>query len=298
MSQPLLSIIVPFYGNADRHLLERCLESFKRQKIAEEKLEVLVVDGDSLGNARNRGIDQARGKYLLFIDADDYLFDNKLLLCLHSLEKQNADLLAFAHKRVCGDLHKSLHLPQPLKEDHYKIAADYSANNNFLYTAWGYIMRKDLLDRHQIRFREGVYHEDEFFTTSVFYYANYTIITDLVVYAYSKQVGSILHTIDEESRKKRIADFKTALFDVSNFLNTNAVADEVLLPYWDTRLLALHRKKAFLTIDYVVQLFRNRCTLRFIYKELCYLKRASLLPLSGKVYSWKYCIARVLSHLI
>lgn len=57
-------------------MLERCIASIRNQGMETEDYEILIEDdnGKGLGGARNIGIGKARGEYLLFIDADDYLF--------------------------------------------------------------------------------------------------------------------------------------------------------------------------------------------------------------------------------
>ena len=73
---PFISIIIPFYGTADPGLLQRCLDSIRRQGMEEGSYEIIVVDdnGKGLGGARNQGIRQATGTYLMIVDADDNLF--------------------------------------------------------------------------------------------------------------------------------------------------------------------------------------------------------------------------------
>ena len=101
---PILSIIIPFYGTADKTLLERCLNSIRTQNISQEKYELIIADSNGkdlgAGAARNNGIRQANGEYLLFVDADDYLFPNSLLHCLTFLEKEHPDILSFKFQKV------------------------------------------------------------------------------------------------------------------------------------------------------------------------------------------------------
>ena len=103
MSNPFLSVVIPTYNRAEK--LDRCLESLKRQDLAQESFEVLVVDDGSIdstpgilekwrgewsrlkifqqknagqGIARNKGIKEARGQVILFIGDDIYGSENFL----------------------------------------------------------------------------------------------------------------------------------------------------------------------------------------------------------------------------
>ena len=89
---PLISVIVPVYNNADH--LKDCIQSLKAQSY--DNLELIFVNDGSTDNsaeilqkeesirlinkenggaasARNRGIDEASGEYITFVDADDYI---------------------------------------------------------------------------------------------------------------------------------------------------------------------------------------------------------------------------------
>ena len=68
---PILSIIIPFYGTADKTLLERCLNSIRTQNISQEKYELIIADSNGkdlgAGAARNNGIRQANGEYTFLL---------------------------------------------------------------------------------------------------------------------------------------------------------------------------------------------------------------------------------------
>ena len=116
----ILSIVVPCY-NSEEHI-ERCLNSLINQNLNEQDYEIIVINDGStdnskkhvenikknhknirlyyqenkgLGAVRNRGMEIAKGKYIYFIDSDDYLAYNTLGAIVDCLIKFNLDLIGF-----------------------------------------------------------------------------------------------------------------------------------------------------------------------------------------------------------
>ena len=141
---PFISIIIPFYGTADPVLLQRCLDSIRRQGMEEGSYEIIVVDdnGKGLGGARNQGIRQATGTYLMFVDADDYLFPN-LSYCFPYLLKYTPDVCSF---QMC-EVNRPGVIPQSFnyKWEVYESGAEYMSKNNFMGTAWWHFFSRSFL---------------------------------------------------------------------------------------------------------------------------------------------------------
>jgi hypothetical protein len=123
-SAPTVSVCVPVYNNAST--LSRCLDSVLAQEGVD--FEVLVVDDDSsddsaaiataalkpvhrlvrnsprlgLAGNHNRCLDLARGKYIQFVHADDWLLPGALQTLAHELDESNAGM-AWAPRRVVTD---------------------------------------------------------------------------------------------------------------------------------------------------------------------------------------------------
>jgi glycosyltransferase involved in cell wall biosynthesis len=122
-----LSIIVPFY-NVEAYI-ERCLISLVVQDISEDEYEIICInDGSSdksaeivenlqkefanivlidqknqgVSRARNNGIKMAKGRYLLFIDSDDYVDVNSLYRILENADKREAEVsfLGLTHRSI------------------------------------------------------------------------------------------------------------------------------------------------------------------------------------------------------
>lgn len=119
------SVIIPVY-NA-KETLRRCLDSLVRQQFSDYEL-LLINDGSTDGSdaicreyastyscvryfakenggvssARNLGLEQAKGEYILFVDSDDYVSEDYFALLSHTLESNAVDLLMFGYRNFGG----------------------------------------------------------------------------------------------------------------------------------------------------------------------------------------------------
>lgn len=123
-----LSVVIPVY-NLEGYV-ERCIRSIENQDISSDSYEIICVNDGStdkspdiiktlqkefdnivlinqnnqgVSMARNNGINKARGKYLMFVDADDYIVENSLSKILQSAEKFNSQVLFFGYTVILED---------------------------------------------------------------------------------------------------------------------------------------------------------------------------------------------------
>ena len=188
----LLTFILPHY-NLQRELLQRCIASIVAQGIPAEDYEILVVDdgsdvppewvGESFGQqnvrlimashggpgaARNRGLAEARGEYIQFVDADDSLVPDAFAACVEMLRNEKPDILQHGY-RVCHTEEQMMRrVSQRTRLRRYASGAEYVSRNNLSGCPWMYIFRKDIVDSHNIKFAERVMHEDEDFNTKIY----------------------------------------------------------------------------------------------------------------------------------
>ena len=207
----LLTFILPHY-NLQRELLQRCIASIVAQGITAEDYEILVVDdgsdvppewvGESFGQqnvrlimashggpgaARNRGLAEARGEYIQFVDADDSLVPGAFGACVEMLRNENPDILQHGYRECCTEEQMMQGVQQRTGWRRYASGAEYVSRNNLSGCPWMYIFRKDIVDSHNIKFAEGVMHEDEDFNTKIYYYGKSLIVCNNVVYNYFKR---------------------------------------------------------------------------------------------------------------
>lgn len=304
----LLTIIIPHY-NLPRPLLERCLESVKSQHLSTSELEVLIIDDESenpplwvkdmfpefqlictkhggLGSARNVGMSKASGEYLFFLDSDDFLKPESLKKCFDILKESRPDILRFRWRKTDGTEEGG---STALRA--YPSGATYMARHNLSAMACIYLFRRDLIEKHPIKFQTGVYHEDEEFTTRLHYHAESLIDSDIIVYHYYVRPDSITQDCDSHKKETRWRDILSVLQRIKSF------RDAIYPVANSMQRQGIDRKLTFLTVDTIlntIYLGKNWADLH----KLCHttLSELGLYPLPRRNYSLKYTLFRLLCN--
>lgn len=176
-----LSIIVPVY-NVDAYL-EKCLHSLVHQSLDSSKYEVIIVNDGSpdksqeiidrfaieypnvrayqkenggLSDARNYGIEKAKGKYLAFIDSDDYVREDMFELMLTKAYEEDFDMVVCDFIEIYDD-HEVICSSQ-INHDIMNINELKKTMCNIYPSAWNKIYKRSLFAN--IRFKKGVWFED------------------------------------------------------------------------------------------------------------------------------------------
>lgn len=230
----LLSIIVPVY-NVEKYL-RKCVDSLLTQDLPPEEYEIILVDDGStdqsgticdeyaaghpivkamhqqnggLSAARNSGVAVAQGRYVQFVDSDDYLEPNVLKTLVEKMETDQLDVLRFNYRNV----NERYEVIEPNKDP--KRWVNYSSEVcdglTFLNERLGpacyacqFMARRELLT--DCRFKEGIYFEDTEWTPRMIIKAQRAASTDLMVYNYLFREGSITLSVDEVKKRKVLAD--------------------------------------------------------------------------------------------
>ena len=254
--QPQVSIIVPAY-NVENYI-ERCLNSLVNQtfkdievitindgstdkslelinKYAKEDIRVSVIDlGDEgVSYCRNLGIEKANGKYIMFVDSDDWIDSNMIEAMYKKAEENNLDLVMCSYIREFKDhsKEKRFNLPEEIiyKEDKVKnellrklvgpVKEELSNPEmlDALGTVWGKLYRADILKENKLKFvdlSEIGSAEDTLFNIFTFNYLKKVMFLNKSMYHYwrdnPKSVTSQYNPKLKEQRKvffKYISDF-------------------------------------------------------------------------------------------
>jgi CDP-glycerol glycerophosphotransferase len=224
MSGPVLSVVVPVHGVEP--YLRQCLDSILREAGAD--VEVVAVDDVSpdgcpaildeaaatdprvrvlhlpvnagLSGARNAGLDAATGRYVWFVDADDWLPAGSVPAVLAALRADDPDVLLLDHVRVhepdgrvALDPHSRLLRgvtgAAPLGERPALLAAQHAA--------WNKVIRRSALLASGIRFQPGWY-EDGPFSHALLIALGPIAVLDRVCYHYRQRAeGAITRTVSD-----------------------------------------------------------------------------------------------------
>lgn len=235
MSNIKVSVIVPVY-NAERHL-GKCVESILNQTLKEFEL-IIINDGSTdssyelckkyavkderivlldqknsgVSVARNRGLDIAKGEYIYFIDADDYIEKNTLEILYNRAIASNSDIVVFGYKTISENsvyVEKVSDCEYTIQEflAHY---GDFIISSSILGAIWNKIYKRETIN--DIRFIEGIkHHEDLFFVQDVLRKCKLVSMQGDLYYNYINNDGSAsrrhienLFEIFLESHKKSI----------------------------------------------------------------------------------------------
>lgn len=230
-----ISVIVPIY-NVEQYL-ERCLLSIKNQIFSAGAYEVILVDDGSTDNsskiakrfveednskfvlvyqknqglsgARNRGILQASGKYICFVDSDDYLEPVYLQTMYEHAEKNNADLVFSDFRSVDeqGRVIREICEDSFVEEENYSIftRADLLLIQN---AAWNKLYKRSIVIEHDLLFELNVWYEDLRFVKKYLAVCERCVHCEKILYNYVLRSGSIMNSIGSERNIEIISAIK------------------------------------------------------------------------------------------
>lgn len=234
----IVSVIVPVY-NVERYLWQ-CIQSILLQSY--DNLEIILVDDGSpdncgkmcdefaatdirikvihkqnggLSDARNVGIEMATGKYITFVDSDDYIMPDMINRLLNVAKNENVDIVQCGYRRTKNNFYTEKSFGQ-VTNSKYIVYSDnkmtaYLKDCIITTVTWGKIYKTSLFDK--IRFPKGRLHEDVFTTYKIIHEAHTVAIIDYVGYIYRINENSItaapfsLKKMDSIYGKLKQADF-------------------------------------------------------------------------------------------
>lgn len=216
------SVIVPVY-NAEK-TLRRCVESVIKQPFSDYEL-ILINDGSldksgemcadfasrfsqvkyidkengGVSSARNAGLEAASGKYILFLDSDDFVADNYFEALNEMTEKNDCDMYMFSC-RLSGGENEEIRLDKNAvyKGENYFNELSRAVKDRRINPPVQKVFLKDITEKIHLRFSNEIYiGEDQLFCLTYALYAESLCTLDKILYNVSLENG------DSLSRKRR-----------------------------------------------------------------------------------------------
>lgn len=254
---PFFSIVLPIY-NVEKYL-NRCIESIEHQNFSDYEI-ILVDDGSEdkcyelcenwrkkdvrikvihkenagLGFARNTGLEAATGKYIFFIDSDDYILPYTLKNIYKRIKEEKIDAVFFGFNRIDKNGKCVFKLKPSPEKTYYSdpeeiknvlfpefIARDprTGISRNLRISAWNCCINLEFLRNNNIKFvseREYI-SEDIYFYIELFAKLQRVIIISDVFYCYCQNEGSLTFSYKHD-RFMKLKDFYQKVTSLSNEL--------------------------------------------------------------------------------
>lgn len=274
------SFVIPHKNLPD--LLERCINSIPQR----DDTEIIVVDDNSdpnkvdfknfpgskrrdvkiiynterggAGRARNIGLENAKGKWLLFADCDD-TYTEDLNAFLNSHVDSKADVVYFKANLINT-------IDQKVRHSHMNIFIDRFLNKKGnledikfgAWEPWNKLINRALIVANNIRFDEISSSNDKMFSLRLGCYVRNIEVSPEILYNYILRKGSIVHS----AREKRFLNSFNTIIDQNSLYHEQGYIRKVFIPFF------LFRSKKYIDRD-------------ILKKYKSYLKKYKASPLEG-----------------
>lgn len=305
----IISVIIPVYNV--QSYLHTCVDSVLAQTYP--NLQIILVDDGSvdgsgaicdqyadrdariqvihkanggLSDARNAGLEVAGGKYISFVDADDYLAPDMIGKLWQKAEAEQADMVLCGYALVddAGSCQ-----PEEIDSGSYPVWPEtafwnyyYQVDSALCVVAWNKIYRRELFDG--LAYEKGRYHEDEFMLDQLLSRCRQVSCVPEPLYYYRQRTGSIMHN--------RTVTAHLDLIDALLIRSANALQAQryghvvYALQMVFEEMLAVHAKQGELTVEMREQYRRDKRQFTAMYG------RAAMRSLKGlaALHIWLYII--------
>lgn len=214
--EPLISVIIPVY-NVEK-FIERCLKSILKQDyqnieiiavddgstdnsgkvcdmIASEdnRVKVLHISNGGAGQARNIGIEQANGDFIMFMDSDDYLLEGCLTRMLLLAIEKELDMVQCSYVK---GYEESCEKKIEIGEELILTTNEAFRTRKINICVWAKLCKKEIVK--DLRYPPKSLFDDEFFTYKMIYAAKRIGFIDEPYYYYYQSDNSIMRSQKKE----------------------------------------------------------------------------------------------------
>lgn len=242
-----ISVVIPVY-NVENYL-KKCLDSVVNQKFYdfevvivndgstdnsykiineyEEKynnLKVINTPNKGLSAARNTGLDNSSGKYIVFVDSDDYISEDYLKDLYNCIVKDDSDIAICSFERVTeeNNLRENINLDSNKVYSNLEILKEILRGKLQCY-AWNKMYKKSLFLNNNLRYPPGMLYEDIAIFVELVISSKSMVFINKPLYKYRIREGSITNV----RGKKAAEHFNYAIDRVNNIVMKNNLFEKV-----------------------------------------------------------------------
>lgn len=310
-----ISILVPVYNAEDE--IEKCLESLFNQTDKDEIEIVIVNDGstdnsekaikeyikkhkenniiryyskenEGIAKTRNFAIDKSNSKYVLFVDADDYI-DEQTVEKLKPYIERNIDLIKFKLQRVDDNNNILEKVDGPVFEETTGEEAftKMYGEDILIDSPCVYLMKKELFTKNNFKFKR-TYHEDFGLIPFIILAAKTAVSTPYYLYQYVQSSNSITRNEDYIKTIKKMDDvlghYDNMIETIQNMNLKEKTKENVKIYYTNAIILKLENLKAKDKDKYIKEIKKRKMYSNIKVRSLKQLIKKILLRINVKLY--------------
>lgn len=253
------SVIKQTYTNLEIILVDdgspdNCGEICEEYKKKDSRIKVIHKENGGLSDARNKGIDVATGKYVTFIDSDDFIEKNYVEFLYNLIQKYNADISIGSHKIIYNNIIIDKSTYKEFSENSEKILEKILYDDGVDLSAWGKLYKIKLFDG--IRFPKGRLYEDSATIYKLIHLANVIAVSSRPIYNYVMRNNSISQ-----------GDFNLKKMEL--ITSTNEMTDFIKKEYPNLEM-ACNRRMMWAYLSTLSQLSKSKKRNKEVEKQLLY----------------------------
>lgn len=296
-----LSIIVPVY-NTEKYL-HRCIESLLDQDLSPDEYEIILIDDGStdsspkicdeyaekypqiktshqenrgVSTSRNLGIENAGGKYIAFVDSDDWVERKSLVQILNECERKNLDVCIYKMTVETVKGEKAVAYNHNFENGKIYIGKDVIIGGFCIGSACIATFSRAFLNSNKVRFKEGMqYSEDVLFVTATLAKAERVSFLAIAPYRYAYNGSSMTNSIDrQKSKVMSVVEFSLELQRIANVSKDNQLSEYI------------NRWINSIVLGQIVSLRSNE-NRTLLMPFIDYAHKNGAYPIKGRTLSWK-----------
>lgn len=198
IEESIVSILEQTYDNLEIIIIndgsiDNTFSIIKRYASSDNRIKVINQENSGQSVARNKGLNEATGKYIYFFDADDFLQKEAIFELVNKMQQFDADMITFD-----ANVLKSKRIIPYINHKKMRENTVYSRTSFLKHTRWNntpvwiYFYKKDFLINNNISFLQNIIYEDNLFYIDIISNASSIVYINRPFFLYKKRINSTM----------------------------------------------------------------------------------------------------------